>query len=269
MEMLNAGVTSARQLEQLLEIPVLASVAKLDKSKLEKDGATFSVPFHQIHYPLAAFSESIRTLRSGILMSDVDTPPKVIHVTSACPGEGKSTIAVSLAISAASAGLKVVLVDADLRHPTTARFFKIEQKKGLVDLLTSAAALGDVMTFKDENLVVIAAGAKSLNPPDILGSERMRTLVAHLKESFDYVIIDTPPVGPVIDSVIVAGLADKTIFVVRWASTPRELIQASVQKLSAQKRVGGIVMNLVVMDRAKKYGSDTYGSREYAKYYSE
>src|SRR5205823_3371420 len=129
--------------------------------------------------------------------------------------------------------------------------------------------LSDVMTSINGKLAIIGAGAKSLNPPDLLGSERMRGLVAHLKENFDYVLIDTPPVGPVIDSVIVTGLADKTIFVVRWASTPRELIQASVQKLSAQKRVGGIVMNLVVLDRAKKYGSDAYGSREYAKYYSE
>src|SRR5439155_1805452 len=105
--------------------------------------------------------------------------------------------------SAASAGLKVVIVDADLRHPSTSRFFQIEKKKGLVDLLTGAAALSDVMTFKNEKLAIIAAGAKSLNPPDLLGSERMRGLVAHLKENFDYVVIDSPPVGPVIDSVIV------------------------------------------------------------------
>jgi len=271
MEKLKLGFTTARQVEELLEIPVLASVAKMDKSKLQKDGTTFPVPFYQIHYPLSAFSESIRTLRSGILMSDVDRPPKVIQVTSTSPGEGKSTIAVSLAISAASAGRKVALVDADLRHPSTSRFFKTEQKKGLVDLLTGAAAMDDVITFKSEHLGIIPAGAKSLNPPDILASERMKALVADLKKNFDYVVIDTPPVGPVVDSVIVAGLADKTIFVVRWASTSRDLIQTAIQKLSVQKRVGGIVLNFVVPDRAKKYGSDAYayGGREYAKYYSE
>jgi capsular exopolysaccharide synthesis family protein len=268
MEMLNVGFTSARQIEQLLDIPVLASVAKLENSKLQKDGATFPVPFYQIHFPLSAFSESIRTLRSGILMSDVDTPPKVIHVTSSSPSEGKSTIAVSLAISAAGAGQKVVLVDADLRHPSTSRFFKIEQKQGLVDFLTGGAKLNDIFTAKADNLAVIPAGAKSLNPPDLLGSERMKGLIAQLKQNFDYVVIDTPPVGPVIDSTIVAGLADKTIFVVRWASTARDMVQSLVQKLSVQKRVGGIVLNLVVTDRAKKYGSDTYGGRYYAKYYS-
>jgi capsular exopolysaccharide synthesis family protein len=269
-EMLNTGFTSARQIEELLEIPVLASVAMLDKSKLQKDGTSIPVPFFQIHHPLSAFSESIRTLRSGIHMSDVDRPPRVIHITSASPGEGKSTIAQSLAISAASAGLKVVVVDADLRHPSISRFFKLEQKKGLVDLLTGVAAMNDVVTFRNESLAVIPAGAKSLNPPDILGSERMRTLVAQLKENFDYVVIDTPPVGPVVDSVIVAGLADKTIFVVRWASTPRDLVQTCIQKISVQKRVGGVVLNLLIEDRAKKYGPYTYyGSREYARYYSE
>src|SRR5262249_20364823 len=154
MEMLNVGFTSARSIEQLLEIPVLASVAKMEKSKLKKDGATFPVPFYQIHYPLSAFSESLRALRSGILMSNVDRPPKVIHITSTSPSEGKSTIAVSLAISAASSGQKVALVDADLRHPSTSRFFKIEKKQGLVDLLTGAAVLNETMTFKGDNLAI-------------------------------------------------------------------------------------------------------------------
>jgi capsular exopolysaccharide synthesis family protein len=268
MEMLNAGFTSAHQIEQLLEIPVLASVAKMDAAKLKKDDTTFPVPFYLVHYPLSAFSESIRTLRSGIHMSDVDRPPKVIHITSTSPGEGKSTIAVSLAVSAASAGLKVALVDADLRHPSTSRLFKLEREKGLVDFLTSAVALRDVMTFKNDNFGIIPAGAKSMNPPDLLGSERMKSLIAHLKETFDYVVVDTPPIGPVIDPVIVAGLADKTIFVVRWASTSRDLVQTAVQRVSTHTRVGGIVFNLVVESRAKKYGTYAYGN-EYAKYYSE
>ena len=102
------------------------------------------MPFYQMHYPLSPFSEAMRTLRSSIHMSDVDQPPKVIHVTSARPGEGKTTIAMSLAISAASAGLKVVLVDADLRHPAASRFFKLEEEKGLVDLLIGATTADSV-----------------------------------------------------------------------------------------------------------------------------
>jgi capsular exopolysaccharide synthesis family protein len=210
----------------------------------------------------------MRTLRSGILMSDVDRPPKVIHVTSARPSEGKTTIALSLAISAAASGLKVALVDADLRHPSTSRFFGLEQEKGLVDLLTGTASEG-ILSFRKHGLVVIPAGSKSLNPPDILSSERMKALVAHLKDEFDYVVVDTPPVGPVIDSVVVARLADTTIFVVQWGATPREVVETCLRQITAHKRVSGIVLNLLNETRAKKYGPYSYYGRYYAKYYAE
>jgi capsular exopolysaccharide synthesis family protein len=270
MEMLKAGFTTPRELEDALGLPVLASVRTMDKSKLVKDGKTIPVPFYQLHHPLSPFSEAIRTLRSGILMSDVDQPPKVIHVTSSRPGEGKTTIALSLAISAASSGQKVVLIDADLRHPSTSHFFKLEREKGLVDLLIDAANLQDVLMFqKNLKLTVLPAGSKTLNPPDVLGSERMRLLVSHLKERFDYVVIDTPPVGPVIDPAIVAGLADKTIFVVQWGSTPRDLVTTSIRQVSNHKRVAGVVLNSVVEDRAKKYGGEYYYGKSYEKYYSE
>jgi polysaccharide biosynthesis transport protein len=269
MEMLRTGFTSPREVEQALGIPVLASVHRMKKNELLKDGKNIPVPFYQIHHPLSPFSESLRTLRSSIHMSDVDQPPKVIHVTSARPGEGKTTIAVSLAISAAFAGLKVVLVDADLRHPAASRFFKLEQENGLVDLLTGVRSADNVSRFyKDLKLSIIPAGSKSLNPPDVLGSERMKAFIAQLKESFDYVVVDTPPVGPVVDAAIVANLADKTIFVVEWASTPRELIETSLKQVSMQKRVAGIVFNLVNQDRAKKYGGEYYYGKDYQKYYS-
>jgi polysaccharide biosynthesis transport protein len=270
MEILKAGFTTPREVEEALGLPVLASVRTMDKSKLVKDGKAIPVPFYQVHHPLSPFSEAMRTLRSGIHMSDVDQPPKVIHVTSSRPGEGKTTIALSLAISAACSGLKVVLIDADLRHPSASSFFKLEREKGLVDLLMDAANPQDVLMFqKNLKLTVMPAGSKTLNPPDVLGSERMRLLVSHLKESFDYVVIDTPPVGPVIDPIIVAGLADRTIFVVQWGSTPRELVTNSIQQVSNHKRVAGVVLNSVVENRAKKYGGEYYYGKSYDKYYSE
>src|SRR5262249_24175872 len=116
-EMLKAVFTTPREVEEVLGIPVLGSVRKMNMSQLVKDGKTPPLPLYQVHYPLSPFSEAMRTLRSGIHISDVDRPPKVIHVTSARPSEGKTTIALSLAISAAFAGRKVVLLDADLRHP--------------------------------------------------------------------------------------------------------------------------------------------------------
>jgi Mrp family chromosome partitioning ATPase len=117
--------------------------------------------------------------------------------------------------------------------------------------------------------MIVPAGSKTLNPPDVLGSERMKLFVSRLRERFDYIVIDTPPVGPVSDPAIVAGLADKTIFVVQWGATPRELVESSVQQVSHQKRIGGVVLNSVVQDRARKYGGEYYYGKSYEKYYSE
>ena len=246
---------------------MLASVQRMEASKLKKNGTIAPVPLYQVEHPLSPFGEAMRTLRSGIHMLDVDQPPKVIHVTSTRPGEGKTTIAMSLAISAALSGLKVVLVDADLRHPAMTRFFKLEKENGLVDLLTSRAG-DDVSMFRKDGVTVIPAGSKSLNPSDVLSSERMKLLVTHLKENFDYVVIDSPPVGPVVDSIILGNLADKSIFVVQWASTPRDMVETCVKKMSVHRRVGGVVLNLVNQNRAKKYGTEyQYGGRYYAKYY--
>jgi succinoglycan biosynthesis transport protein ExoP len=268
MEMLKAGFTNPREVEEALGIPVLASVRKVKKSQLVKGGKSTSFAFYQINFPFSHFSESMRTLRSSIHMSDVDQPPKVIHVTSARPGEGKTTIAANLAISAASAGLKVALVDADLRHPATSRLFKLEQEKGLVDLLIGNTTVDDVLKFhKDFKLMVIPAGSRSLNPTDVLGSDRMKGFISRLRETFDYVVLDSPPVGPVIDPVIVAQLADKTIFVIQWASTPRELVETSIKQLHTHKRVAGVVFNCVNQARATKYGE--YSHKNYEKYYSE
>jgi succinoglycan biosynthesis transport protein ExoP len=176
----------------------------------------------------------------------------------------------SLAISAAFAGLKVILVDADLRHPSASRFFKLEQEKGLVDLLTGAASVDSVLQFyKDLKLTFLPAGSKSLNPSDVLGSERMKGLIARLRETFDYVVLDTPPVGPVVDAIILANLADKTVFVIQWASTPRELVEKSIQQVSMQKRVAGVMFNSVNQDRAKKYGGEYFYGKAYENYYSE
>jgi polysaccharide biosynthesis transport protein len=269
-EMLKAGFTSPSDVEQAFGIPVLASVRRMKKGQLRKNGKDIPLPLYQIHHPLSPFSESLRTLRSGIHMSDVDQPPKVIQVTSSRPGEGKTTVALSLAISAACAGMRVALVDADLRHPAASRFFKHEKDDGLVDLLTGVSSFENVAKiYKDPKLTIIPAGSKSLNPPDVLGSERMKAFIAHLKKSFDYVVVDTPPIGPVIDAVIVSNLADRAIFVVEWSSTPRELIESSLKQLSKGRRVAGIVLNFVNLERAKKYGGEYYYGKSYEGYYTE
>ena len=119
----------------------------------------------------------------GIQMADVDFPAKVVMVTSSVPQEGKSTASISLAYSALKANQKVALIDADLRHPSVSKFFNLDTRSGLVDYLTGAVSF-EKAALSSNGLTVIPAGSKSQNPPDLLGSARMKSLIEGLREHF-------------------------------------------------------------------------------------
>jgi len=274
LEMLNAGFTTPRQVEDLLDVPLLASISKMEARDLTVDGQTLSIPSYPMVKPLSRFSEAIRSLRNAVQMSDVDKPPKVLQVTSTIPGEGKTTICITMAVSAAQSGQRVLLIDCDLRHPSTSRHFKADAAAGLVDYLVGGTELSQIVVYDESlRLWVIPAGAKTQNPPDLLGSEKLKTLLDALRQKFDLVLIDTPPMGPVLDPLIVSNMVDKVIYVVRWAATAREMIQHSIQRLSGHRKVAGVVFNYVIDAQAQKYGkyaySYYYGGRYYKKYYSE
>jgi capsular exopolysaccharide synthesis family protein len=195
-------------------------------------------------------------------------------LTSTAPSEGKTTIALSIAGSAATSGLKVLVIDADLRHPSASRVLNLHKERGLVDLLLGQVNVQEVLKLHEEGgYWVLPAGNKTQNPPDLLGSERMKSLVAGFRQTFDMIIIDTPPAGPVIDPVVVSQLSDKIVLIVRWAVTPREMVKQCVQQLSGHKKIAGVAFNHVNEQQAQKYGkyaySYYYGSRYYKKYYTE
>ena len=204
-------------------------------------------------------------------MTDVDQPPKVIQLTSTIPHEGKTTVGLSLAVSAAYSGLKVLFIDSDLRHTSATKFFGLLKARGLVDTLLGKVPLPEAIAFsKDANLWVLPAGSKTNNPADLLSSNKMKSLMEHCREAFDYIVIDSPPIGPVIDPVAVSQLADSIVYVVRWAATARELIQQSIKRLPEDK-IAGVVFNLLNEKAAQKYGKYAYqyyyGSRSYKQYY--
>jgi capsular exopolysaccharide synthesis family protein len=270
-EKLDSGFSTPKQVEDLLRLPLLTSVNRLTSRERRVDGKTVPVYQFPIAKPLSRFGESIRWLRTGIHMTDVDHPPKVIQVTSAVPSEGKTTIALSMAASAATAKLKVLLVDADLRHPAATRIFDLQKKPGLVDVLLGEAKLEDAIQFRDKSgYWVLGAGNKTQNPTDLLGSLRMKTILEAFKGVYDLVVLDTPPMGPVVDPSIIAQLCDKVVLVVRWGATPRALAKECVDKLPGHRKFAGVAFNQVNERAARKYDAYTfsyYGARYYRKYY--
>ena len=177
-------------------------------------------------------------------------------MTSTVPGEGKTTVALSLAVSAAHSGLKVLFIDTDLRHNSASNFFGLLKANGLVDLLLGKTE--DAFAFSDEaKLWVLPAGSKTRNPGDLLNSARMKSLLELCREMFDFIVIDLPPVGPVVDPIVLSQLADTVVYVVRWASTSRELVQQSILRMPGQK-VAGVVFNMVNERAAQKYGKYAY-----------
>ena len=233
-EILNQGFTTPREVEEKLDLPVLASIKRLSKGELTVDRKTLPMARFLVAKPMSRFAEAIRSIRTGIQMTDVDHMPRVIQVTSAIPSEGKTALSLAIASSAAAlSGQKVALVDGDFRHPTVTRFFGLEKSQGVVDVLLGTVEVDAVCHFDEElKLHVFGAGSKTHNPPDLLGSERMRTFISYLRENFDYVVVDTPPVGPVVDATVTSSLADKTLFIVQWGKTAREMVAEAVRQNS-------------------------------------
>ncbi len=178
-------------------------------------------------------AEPYRTIRTNLQFVDVDNPPRRIVVTSAVQGEGKSTTAGNLAVTLAQGGLRVCIIDADLRRPRVADVFGIEGSVGLSNVLAGQHDVEDVLVpWQDGMLTVLPAGTCPPNPSELLGSQHMQHLLAKLSSSFDVLVIDSPPLLPVSDAVILAQATDGALLVVRHGSTGREQVAAAVASLA-------------------------------------
>ncbi|MFE6254101.1 polysaccharide biosynthesis tyrosine autokinase [Agromyces sp. NPDC057865] len=214
-----------------------------------------------------AVTEALRALRTNLQFMDVDHPPKTIVVTSPLPGDGKSTIACNLALTLAAAGTTVVLVDGDLRRSTVAKTMGLPDGAGLSDVLAGRAALSEVLqrTPKSNNLLVLAAGSTPPNPSEVLGSERMHTLIADLTKHAT-VIIDAPPLLPVTDGAVLTHQADGALVVVTLGKTTHDLLTKALDTLyKARGRALGIVLNKAPLRGVDASPYSYEYRREYAK----
>jgi capsular exopolysaccharide synthesis family protein len=207
----------------------------------------------------ATRAEAFRTIRTNLQYVDVDNPPQVVAVTSAIPGEGKSTTAVNLAITMAQAGKKVVLVETDLRKPKASYYLGVESSLGLTDVLAGNTPLGDALLPWGRGLLtVLPAGHTPPNPSELLSSHQFEQVLKELRGDFDVVIVDATPLLPVTDGAIVAKAADGAVLVVKFGKTTREQVATSVAALDqVGARLLGTVMNFVPTGRrgyGYKYG---------------
>jgi exopolysaccharide transport family protein len=281
LERLDHGFRTTSRAEQVLGYPVLSTLPDVAMNQLSVrptplgsggdrsvDG---SVADLVVDRPLSSYSEAVRALQLAISLSDVDNAPKVVLITSSVPGEGKTTTALSLARHVAQTGLKVVLVDADLRRPAVQAAAKLDAPQyDLIDLLKRDATLEQAL-IKDpkSNVAILPAGKHVKNAPDLIESLAMANLIANLRATFDLVILDSAPILPVTDTKILSRLADAVLFVVRWEQTPRDAAAEAVKALrDVHASIAGVALTRADTKRFHYY-SFGYGSYyySYAKYY--
>ena len=193
--------------------------------------------------PKSMAAESFRTLRTNIQYASVDEEYRVISVTSSEPAEGKTTISCNLAFAFAQGEESVLLIDCDLRKPSIHKKLKLSNEKGLSELLSRKKEISDVMQKYSENLVVISSGKTPPNPSEMLGSKAMGTFLDEMKKHFDYIIIDTPPIGAVTDSQVLSTKVDGTILVVKAGQTKKDVVMNSI---NAIKKVNGNIIGTVL-----------------------
>ncbi|MFE9655046.1 polysaccharide biosynthesis tyrosine autokinase [Micromonospora sp. NPDC006431] len=205
-------------------------------------------------------AEAVRKLRTNLRFVDVHEPARVIAVTSALQGEGKTTMACNTAIALAEAGWRVLLIDADLRRPKVADYLGVDGGVGLTDVLVGDVQVGDVVQrWGDKSLLVLPSGATPPNPSELLGSKAMADLLVALRESADIVVIDTAPLLAVTDGVVVAVQADGALLVTQQGRTSRSQVAAASRALhSVSVRLLGCVLNMAKVARADAYQYEAY-----------
>jgi len=264
IERLDNTVKASHEVESKLGVRALG-VLPITKSSLEAPLERMYTESNQ-----NAFSEAIRTIRSSVLLSSLHAKSKVVLLTSSVPEEGKTTLAVNLAF-AFSQVKKTLLVEADMRRPKFARVLEQERNRpGLSELVAEALPISEcVYQVPDSNLYVLQSGRVPSNPLELISSKGMELAIERLRDEFEMIVIDSPPVQLVSDAVMLAQLASSVLFVVRADSTPYPVSRHALNRLHrADAPVLGVVLNQIDLERADNYYGEYsgYGNRYYRKY---
>lgn len=265
-------IRSAQDVTSLTEHPIVGTLP-LEKDLAASEGRLSTEDESQRDVRQASnvhhLNEALRELRTNLEFLDVDHPPRSIVVTSALPGDGKSTVAANLATMIAASGQQVVLIDGDLRKPTVARTFSVPGEIGLTDVLAGRTELAAVVHPWSSNdaLSVLPSGSIPPNPTELLGSQNMRELVESLTEEGMIVIIDAPPILPVTDAAVLAAKCDGSLVVASAGQTRTDSLEQALERVEAvHGRILGVVLNRVPTKGMDKY---SYGYYRASYYYQE
>ena len=264
LDRLSNTINTAGEVESRLGLPMLGYLQKI--TGLNKKSTKSEMAFLTDNQSM--FSESIRTLRTSVLMSALDTPKKVIVITSSVPEEGKTTVSFNLACALAQVK-RVLLIDADLRRPKIGRLIGREKDApGLSHLVSGVATASEcVVKHEQGGFHILTAGFVPPNPLELLSSEKFAEMLEKLRDTFDVVLIDSPPVQLVSDAVVLSQLASTVIYVVKADSTPYPLARSGIRRLAmGNAPLLGVVLNQLDLERAEKYYGEYSGYGRYSGY---
>jgi exopolysaccharide transport family protein len=221
--------------------------------------------------PQSQMAESYRALRTSLLLSNLGAPPKVIMVTSALPQEGKTTTSINCAVVLAQKGIRVLLIDADLRRPSIHKTLGMGPRSGLSNVLTGSATLQQTITRSAilPNLSILPAGTPPPNPAELLASPNMRNALEELRGQYDHIVVDTPPTLSVTDAVVLSPAADAIVLVIRSGQTTKQALRRSRDILmQVNAKVSGVLLNAVDLSSPDYYYYYEYQGK-YSRYYRD
>ncbi len=270
LESLDTGIRTVAQIESISGLPSLALIPRLRRTAAELAGQS---PVQRnlavIGAPMSQFSEAFRALRTSLLLSVAGREPQIILLTSATPSEGKTTVAMNLACVLAQRDVRVLLIDADLRRPTVHHRFNINGKVGLSSVLTGSTTLQEAVQQVAEipKLDILVSGPVPPFPTEMLASDAMNRLLAECRGLYTHIVLDSPPLLSITDSVVLAHDADAVVLVVRQGKSNKHAVRRSRDLLlRAGTKITGTVLNAVDLNSPEYYAY--YGYSGYSGYAS-
>ncbi|TET46682.1 polysaccharide biosynthesis tyrosine autokinase [candidate division TA06 bacterium] len=275
LEYLDTSVKTGEDIERDLRLPFLGAVPSVRNDHggaLEGDEEVLKRVLISRFDPRSPIAEAYRTVRTNLQYVQLDKKYRTIMFTSPLPEEGKSTSLANISLTLSQLGAKTLVVDSDLRRPVQHRIFGVHKSPGLTGILVNEESPDEVISpTKYENLYVLPSGPIPPNPSELLSSDRMKQLITQLKEEFEFILFDSPPILVVTDAAVLGGKTDGTVVVVRFEKTDRRAaLEAKKLLENAKVEVLGVVLNDVKIERALGgYGYHYYCRSYYPPYYGD